>query len=411
MISPRPAPFATAPDRGSVLLVSLLFGAIIALSLGSFLQLATTSSRFAYRTYYAGVAMNLAECGLEQGMWSINRARTDTDAAWSDWTVDDSTHSAQRTFDYGILEGGANAVVKVYTRERDGTRPAMIVSRAIITTPNSPPVEKWVRVTLRKRSRYDTGAVGKDGVTFNGNNTGAASWNSDPDKDPNTPYIPWSSSVNNDSASVATTTVTSTAEVKNADINGKVAVGSSSTDAINVGAQGYVGPFGTPAGTKDPDSISTDFTADLEDISAPTIAQTATGQVSIPYNPLGSVTNDLTLPKNPSTDLSVVDANGVQTYYYEATEIKLTGKALTITEGYNVVIHVPNYNTAVSVGGGDGAINVNTKIDDSTGAITAASLHLYTPGTISIAGKGVGNEVPGDPIYGTGNKGTPKFSI
>lgn len=375
---PLPAP-PLRSRRGSVLLVSLLLSAVIAISIGSFLNLATLSSKLSYRTYYAGAAMNVAECGLEQALWSLNRALTDPDTAWENgWTYDATTKSAKRTIDFGTLAGGATAVVKIYAREKQPGLPPMVISRAIITPGNDTPIEKWVQVDLRQRSRHDTGGVGRNGITFSGNNTGVASWNSDPDNDPSTPYIPWSAAVNNDAGSIASVSITSTVAVNNADVNGTAAIGSNDLNDIQVGTQGYVGPFGTAAGTKDPGSVSTDFTADLEDVSAPVATYTA----------LGSINGNLVLPQNPGSDSKATDPKtGITTYYYNASEIKLQGKALTISEGYNVILNVAN---DITIGGGDGAININTAINN--GVVSAATLQIYTPGDIKIAGKGAANE-------------------
>ncbi|MBC8008791.1 MAG: hypothetical protein H7067_01680 [Burkholderiales bacterium] len=362
--------------RGSVLLVSLLLSAVIAISIGSFLNLATLSSKLSYRTYYAGAAMNVAECGLEQALWSLNRALTDPDTAWENgWTYDTDTKSAKRTIDFGTLAGGATAVVKIYAREKQPGVPPMVISRAIITPGNDTPIEKWVQVDLRQRSRHDTGAVGLSDVSM----SGASSWNSDSDGDPSTPYVPWSEAVNNDWASVASAKVKATkptVSVGNNPINGTAAVGSKNVSDVDVGPNGHVGPFGTPAGTIAPGAVSTDFTADLEDISAPAVTGTA----------LGSISDDLTLPKNPGSDKSITDAKGVTTYYYDASEIKLNGKVLTIAEGYNVVLNVAN---DIDIGGNDGAISVNSAINN--GVVNASTLQIYTPGDIKISGKGAAN--------------------
>lgn len=68
--------------RGSVLIVALLFSLVIAISLASFLNISTQASQLSYRTFYQGVAMNIAESGLEQALWEINK---DSSYAWSGW--------------------------------------------------------------------------------------------------------------------------------------------------------------------------------------------------------------------------------------------------------------------------------------------------------------------------------------
>lgn len=367
------------PDRrrrGSVLIVALLFAAVIAISLGSYLRLATSATKLSYRTHYQGVAMNIAETGLEHAMWEMNRGAS----AWSDWTAAGSAGAYRRSFDLGTVEGGAKAEVKVYARDRNSGGPAWIVARSIVTPPQGTPIEKWVRVTLQKRSRSAVGGLGRDGIVANGNQVVMGSWNSDPDRDPATPPIPYSEAVANDEMALATTNFDATLSAGNADINGKAAVGADEENldrAIQVGPQGYIGPFGTPAGTKDANSVSANFSADLP-IPEPPPGKT--------YTSLGTVSSATTLPGPGHTP----DADGV--YYYSANEISLNGSALTISPGAEVVLHVTkSAGTSISLGGNGGAVTVsgslvtNTLTGDTT--YTTGKLKIYTAGDISVTGQ------------------------
>ena len=366
-------------DRGSVLLVALIFSLVIAISLTSFLRLANSASRLSYRTYYQGVAMNIAESGLEQAMWEINN----DDGSWTDWTVPPgSTTAHRRSFDLGTVEGGATAVVKVYAQDVVGSTPAFIIARAIVTPTFGKPIEKWVKVTLQRNSRSSVGGLGKDGIVSRGNNVTMGSWRSDPDRDASTPYVPFSSGVMDDNMSLATVALDASIASGNADINGKAAVGGSSLDAIQVGTQGYIGPFGTPAGTKDPASVSTNFSTDLEVVSAPAAS----------YTSLGTVASNLTLPRSGDSPA----ADGV--YYYSAAQLSLINNTLAISPGHNVVLHVPkSVGDTITVGGGSGSIQVGGTLTTNTvtGVTTynPSSLKIYTDGDVRIAGQGSANIV------------------
>lgn len=367
----RPLP-ARSRRRGSVLIVALLFSLVIAISLGSFLQISTTASKLSYRTFYQGVAMNIAESGLEQALWEINK---DSSYAWSGW--DDAGGGAYRkSFTMEGVEGGATTAVKVYAKSGAN---AYVVARAIVTPPTGAPIEKWIKVTLTKKSRYSVGGLGRKGIVANGNQVEMASWNSDPDKDATTAYVPFSTGVMNDNVPLATLTLDASLNSGQADVNGTAAVGGSSLDAIQVGTNGYIGPFGTPNGVKDPGSVSTNFSTDLEVQAAPST------DVS-----LGAITGDYTLPRGGDTARS----DGV--YYYRASELSLNGSTLTITPGKNVVLVVDGIG-GVTVGGGSGSINIGGTLvtNTTTGATsyTAASLKIYTDGNVDIGGKGSANEV------------------
>ncbi len=144
--------------RGSVLLVAIFLTAGVAIALGSYLRLATQATRLSQRTLFAGAAMNVAESGLEEAMWSANKSRTDAATAWTGWTLEDG--GAKRTFDYGTLSGGGHSQVKVYVSDTSLGDGAFVISRGIVTPSIGEPVERWVRIQLKKRSPFANGTVG-----------------------------------------------------------------------------------------------------------------------------------------------------------------------------------------------------------------------------------------------------------
>ena len=371
---PRHTSRPSTRRRGSVLLVALIFSLVIAISLLSFLQVSTTASKLSYRTFYQGVAMNIAETGLEQALYEINQ---DSSYAWDGWTTV-GTNAYRKSMDMPNVEGGATTKVKVYAKSGAG---AYVLARAIVTPPKGAgdPIEKWIKVTLAKKSRYSVGGLGRKGIVANGNQVEMASWNSDPDKNPSTAYIPFSTAVMDDNVPLATLALDASLNSGQADVNGTAAVGGDSLDAIQVGTNGYIGPFGTKNGVKDPGSVSTNFSTDLE------VQKNPTTDVS-----LGAITGDYTLPRGGDT----ARADGF--YYYRASELSLNGSTLSITPGKKVVLVVDGIG-GVTVGGGSGSINIggtlvtNTSTKETT--YTAGTLHIYTDGNVDIGGKGSANEV------------------
>lgn len=78
--------------RGSVLITTLIFSLIIAITLTGYLKLSTNSLKLAHRTYFADLAGNLAEAGTEEAVWSFNTLGYASDtthitAAWGGWTL------------------------------------------------------------------------------------------------------------------------------------------------------------------------------------------------------------------------------------------------------------------------------------------------------------------------------------
>lgn len=366
------APFVlrrSARRRGSALIVALIFSLVIAISLGSFVNLSTSATRLSYRTFYQGVAMNIAESGLEQALWEINKSS----GTWTGWTPV-SGGAYRKSFPLDSVAGGASTVVKVYAKPGSG---AYVIARAIVTPPQGSPIEKWIKVTLSKKSRFSVGGLGRKGIVANGNQVEMASWNSDPDNNPATAFIPFSEGVKRDKVPLATLELDASLNSGQADVNGTAAVGGDSLDAIKVGTQGYIGPFGTAKGVKNPDSVSTNFSTDLE-------VQTVPNKT---YTSLGAVGASVTLPRPGDSP----NADGI--YYYYSPQISLTNATLAITEGKNVVINTGS----LSVGGGSGSIAVGGTLttNTSTGVATytPSSLKIYTDGNVDIGGQGAGNQV------------------
>src|SRR3954468_21493513 len=99
-------------QRGSVLIVTLLITALIALALGSYINLNLTSSRLAKRTLNGYAGLNLGEAGVEEGVWSVNHFAAGDGTAWTGWTK--SGPAAWRKFSDFAFDGGIAGSVKVY---------------------------------------------------------------------------------------------------------------------------------------------------------------------------------------------------------------------------------------------------------------------------------------------------------
>jgi len=369
MPSPTVSPHARDPlpcsERGAVLIVALLLSAIIAIALGSYLALSRNSLTLANRSFYNTAAVNIAETGVEEALWSFNQVAAGTSLAdaWAGWDTTDSV-TAKRVYRDFTLSGSTDAYVKVYVTNYNPTGNArpIVVSSATVTIPReSRTITKAIETTLRRRSKFAMGLVARNQLTFNGNNASVDSWNSDPDNDlgASTPSIPYSVGVRRDSGSVGSTSVAvGSVAVNNADIWGFASVGSSGSSGISVGTNGTVAAFmtggsPTPAGTVDTTRIATDFTANFDPVSDPTI-----GTV------IGSVGATLGTAGTTSTFRFAGQINSSLTIAGNVT--------LILTAGAGDVIRL--------TGAGDGITIPN-----------GSSLTVYTAANIMIAGNGVLN--------------------
>ena len=365
---------AHLPRRGSVLIVSLLFSAGIAISLVSFIRLATSASQLSYRSFYAGAAMNAAETGLEYGMWSVNKQLAGQSSdAWNGWGPSSSATHAQRIFTLGSLSGGATAQVKVYVNRRDLAGEPFIVARSIITPRSGPPIEKWIKVTLKKRSRFASGLVAKDRITFSGNNASVDSWDSDPDRNALTPAVPYSSSVRRDNGSVGSILIDNPSIfTNNADIWGTASTGGDNP-TNEVGTNGSI--LGADSAAKDksrwikvavdPDRIATDFTADFEPVVTPSGGTTVAA---------------MSLSGSPATLTGSSDPNNPR--IIRVPSISMSGNSSTVLNisGHVALILTATTGDALSMAG-------NSSISIPNGS----TLTIYASANIRIAGNGVAN--------------------
>ena len=99
-------------NAGTVLVVTLLVLALIALGLASYLALNLGTARLARQGYQQTASFHLAEAGTEEALWSFNRATAGSADAWAGWTVQNASAWKKFTgFDFG---GNTTGSVKVY---------------------------------------------------------------------------------------------------------------------------------------------------------------------------------------------------------------------------------------------------------------------------------------------------------
>ncbi|MBW8781843.1 MAG: hypothetical protein JF599_08150 [Verrucomicrobia bacterium] len=374
-------------QRGSVLIVALIFAGLIAISLTSYMKLTINASKLANRSFYGNAAENLVDTGLEQALWSLTNSSWTGTAGFT--ARSGYTSQYQGTFPssstYYNLSGGVTGQVKVWVDASTTTPHA--VAKATINLPDGSTLMKEAEVYMKKRSYFSNGLVAKNSLTFVGN-VAVDAWNSDPDANSATAAVAYSSSVDVDSGQIASLSVqVASISVGNADVYGYASVGGTSISDISVGSTGRVGPYGTANGVIDPTRVTYDFTTNFPDVSAP-----ASTSVTQSYT-IAAITGDTTLPR--PGDAAASDGN----YYYYVPSISISGNdVVSITAGKNVVVSVTNTTGTTVSGSGNSEIDI-----PSTSTLT-----MYTAGDVSLTGNGVvngGSSTPNQPIafqlYGT----------
>lgn len=373
-------------QRGSVLIVALILSAIIALSLGSYIRLALTSLTLADRSFYQNAAVNLTEVGIEEAMYCYNQlddVSAPADAWGTGWNIDSSNGSVRRIFSSISLGPGVSGQVRVYcSLHNPGTSstPVVMAKATVTFERGGAPINKYMEVTLRKRSLFVNGLVAKDGITWVGHPT-ADSWRSDHDNRASTAAVPYDVSIRTANCTVGAAT-------------GNISLGSGG----NVYGYAKAGATGTISGgsvhglgttTNDPSRISNDFSANFPAIVTPT-------PTTINVVASGSVPTEFPLATHA---VNIADGK----YYYNfgpGANIKDTTTIGDTVPNKNVVLIMNN----LPAGGPAFSLSGAEKLTVKNGS----TLTLYTTGDINVTGNAMlnGTTAGGNPpssliIYGT----------
>jgi hypothetical protein len=246
-------------NRGSAILPTLLIILILVGAGFTYLDIALTEFRMAYRTQDLQGALNLAEGGVEEAMLAMKKDD------WTGWkTV--TTDQYHKTITDLPMQNGRMGNITVYASIIDESAPIIFSEGKITSSYGS--IAKQLRMDLEKKGLFANGLTAKKAVVFNGNKIAIDSYDSN-----NGNYDPTSN--RNDNGTVGSLAVTVGAVTSgNADIWGYVATGGG-TPAI--GPSGSVLGEDSPGGSSvDWDRVAMDFYADFPNMSAPSVSSPLT---------------------------------------------------------------------------------------------------------------------------------------
>jgi hypothetical protein len=379
-----PAPVARSAHprrtrRGSLLIVAMLLAAAIGISLVSYLKLGLNSLTLADRSFHQTSAINLAEMGVEEAMYCYNQLDNVSDprTAWTGtaitWTIA-SDNSVSATLPTLTLGPGVTGVVRVYCTHYNPSGSPVIVAKTTVTPQRGPTLEKWLEITLRKRSLFANGLVARNTIIWSGGNATADSWNSDPDNNPATASVTYATGPARASATVGTPNPANNAlDFGGGTIRGRL-MNAGGTISRTSGAI----LSSTTSGTGwDTALISGDFSATFPTITVPAPPALNTNRVAS----TSPIAFPSTLPRG--TDRAW---NGV--YYYDFASnygLSAAGPAANklIINGPVVFLatnHVSTSPNLIDLGG-----------NASIGLTTSGTLKVYTTGNIEASGNGMTN--------------------
>ncbi len=348
--------------EGSILIVAVMFATIAAVSIGSFIRIAGTEMRMANSNLYGVASLNLAEAGVEEALYAINRA---DNGAWATqgWTSSFSGNRRENVFNGYELGSGATGEVHVVVNNANSDDPTVVAEGRVMYRGDLT-ATRQLEIRLRKRTFFASGMTSREEIVFSGGQVSVASYlSSDPDAGIRDNGSVASNSVKEDSITIG-----------NADIWGYVAT--RGTDPVI--RNGTVRGEDTPDGVSvDPDRISMDFSSSFPTVSNPD------GLTAVPY------TGELLLG-DPLFDTPIA---------YQADDISFSGQEELVVRG-DVILIVHN----------DFRLTGGAKITVSEGA----SLQMYVGGDVHIRGNGMVNAT-GLPenlqVYGTSTDHEQDFSM
>lgn len=318
-------------------------------------------------------------------MWALNNANKGATGAWDGWTT--SGGNASRKFENFAFGRGASGHVNVYVSGYAGAAPEVVAKATVSVGASGKVIEKWLKVTVAngsgpsapeaepdpRRSLFAYGLLARDSIYANGG-AWMDSYKSDPDNNPATPTVAWSSGVARSNARVAvSSTAAGALHVDGADIYGTAAVGSTTSAGLKMKDwDGQIGPRGASYSGKyrvTPGALAVDFSASFEPVSVPTGATVRVNYV-LPRSVSG--------PPYYLSEESL-GTTGASTVL-QMNKLTVEGAA-TLTIKGDVTLYLPPAGSETLKVAGSGKMLL----------ASGATLKIITPGNISVSGAGIAN--------------------
>ncbi len=339
-------------NRGSVLIVAVIFATIAAISLGSYVRMAGAEMRLANTQFYSNASLNLAEAGIEEALFAINQD------AWSEqnWGQGPRSVDRQKRFEPVDLGSGATGEFVVRVEDYNTFEPTVIAEGTVTAAGRT--TSKQIEAKLQRRSYFGNGITSRSTIIIRGNRAYIASYRSS---------IPETLINDLDNGSIASVLVIDESiDIGNATIRGWVATGGGDPVWRN---NATVGSHDTPDGEIDESRISRDFSSSFPEVERPD---------TMSYLPYLGIDEPVGIP-------------GESTYYV-ADNVNVSGSGSELVIQGHVTMVVDNdFNI-----GGNGTVTIEEN----------SSLTLYVGGDLSVKGNGIANQ-PGYPanlqIYGFGD--------
>ncbi|MFA6046757.1 MAG: hypothetical protein WC718_17370 [Phycisphaerales bacterium] len=332
----------------------LILAAVTAVIASNFLFRSAQEAKLATRSFFQSAALNLAEAGVEEGIFTVNTNGFTGANGWALATGSSTDYVKSIATGLDFQQATGSIHVRV---DAAASNSPIITAAGLIAIPNQPAILKQIRVGSAAPMRlWSNTIVSKGNVTFSGS-AAIDSYDSS--------LGPWNPATNrSDHATVATN---ATVQVTgNAEIYGYVATNGTTPQ---VGGSGRIYGATSPASPNvDASRVRADFNANLSEPTVPAVTMIALGSYAL------GTSSVVVLPRLGDA----VSENG--RYVYSATDISLTGSSTLMIDGaVDIIVSGP-----FSVGG-------TSQLTVGGGVALNPSLNLYCSGDVSMGGNGMVN--------------------
>ena len=352
------------------MLAALCFATVLAIALGSYLSLCTRSLQMSSRNLSSGHSVELAEAGMEEALWALNKSD------WTNgWTISGTT--ATKTLGGFAYENGVTGSVALTVTNFNGSLPGVVrtvtaTGTTVLgdgTTSSRTLTSTSAQTPLFVNALAAVGTLSTSTIAFSSAGTVDSYDSSIGLYSAQTPTY---SAIVSAAAVPATTNATATVVLTNAQVKGYVA--SLYSGGPSVSSSGRVYGPSSPASPKvDASRVSSSPYQPLFDI------RTISGGTTLSTPALNSTT---TLGTPTDTTPAV----------YRYASLDMTGSTKIIIDGPVRLIVAGNF--YVGLHGGTPSIEVSTN----------GTLEIFTGSDIAIYGNGL-NNLTHDPkalaLYGT----------
>ena len=154
-------------NKGSAIITALILTAATAVITAGLLARATSEVKLASRSLFETTAYDLAEAGLETGLFAFNTSRINPGNGWIQDPANPGTFTKTETDGLNFNQATGTICIRL---DNANTVAPTITAAGNIQAHGQPAVFKQLRITGTKRVVWSGGVVAQSGITFNGTN-------------------------------------------------------------------------------------------------------------------------------------------------------------------------------------------------------------------------------------------------